>query len=49
MSEAVIVASVRSAGARYRRGGLSETRADVLLSRLLKVCWRKFPGLILTI
>ena len=33
MSEAVIVASVRSAGGRYKRGGLAQTRSDDMVSK----------------
>ncbi len=45
MSEAVIVASVRSAGARYKRGGLSETRADVFGVQVIKGLLAKVPQL----
>ena len=45
MSEAVIVASVRSAGGRYKRGGLSETRADVFGVQVLKGLLAKVPQL----
>jgi len=40
-----IVASVRSAGARYRRGGLSETRADVFAVQVIKGLLAKVPRL----
>ncbi|KUG21882.1 3-ketoacyl-coa thiolase [hydrocarbon metagenome] len=45
MSEAVIVASVRSAGGRYKRGGLSETRADVFGIQVIKGLLEKVPQL----
>ncbi|MEN6434021.1 MAG: thiolase family protein [Smithella sp.] len=45
MSEAVIVASVRSAGARYKRGGLSETRADVFGVQVIKGLLARVPEL----
>jgi len=45
MSEAVIVASVRSAGARYKRGGLSETRADVFAIQVIKGLLARVPEL----
>jgi acetyl-CoA acyltransferase len=45
MSEAVIVASVRSAGARYKRGGLSETRADVFAIQVIKGLLARVPQL----
>ena len=45
MSEAVIVASVRSAGGRYKRGGLSETRADVFGVQVIKGLLAKVPQL----
>jgi acetyl-CoA acyltransferase len=45
MSEAVIVASVRSAGGRYKRGGLSETRADVFGIQVIKGLLAKVPQL----
>ena len=45
MSEAVIVASVRSAGARYKRGGLADTRADVFGVQVIKGLLAKVPQL----
>ncbi|MFZ3158175.1 MAG: thiolase family protein [Smithella sp.] len=45
MSEAVIVASVRSAGARYKRGGLADTRADVFGVQGIKGLLAKVPQL----
>ncbi|MBN1364047.1 MAG: thiolase family protein [Syntrophaceae bacterium] len=45
MSEAVIVASVRSAGGRYRRGGLADTRADVFAIQVIKGLLAKVPQL----
>jgi acetyl-CoA acyltransferase len=45
MSEAVIVASVRSAGARYKRGGLADTRAIVYGVQVLKGLLAKVPQL----
>lgn len=45
MSEAVIVASVRSAGGRYKRGGLAETRADVFGVQVIKGLLAKVPQL----
>jgi len=45
MSEAVIVASVRSAGGRYKRGGLAETQAIVYGTQVLKGLMAKVPQL----
>ena len=45
MSEAVIVASVRSAGGRYKRGGLADTRADVYGVQVIKGLLAKVPQL----
>lgn len=45
MSEAVIVASVRSAGGRYKRGGLAETRADVFGIQVIKGLLARVPEL----
>ncbi|HON58514.1 MAG TPA: thiolase family protein [Smithella sp.] len=45
MSEAVIVASVRSAGGRYKRGGLAETRADVYGVQVIKGLLARVPEL----
>jgi acetyl-CoA acyltransferase len=45
MSEAVIVASVRSAGGRYKRGGLADTRADVFGVQVIKGLLAKVPQL----
>jgi acetyl-CoA acyltransferase len=45
MREAVIVASVRSAGGRYKRGGLSETRADVFGVQVIKGLLARVPEL----
>jgi len=43
MSDAVIVESVRSPGARYRRGGLSQTRADEYAIQVLKGLMARLP------
>ena len=43
MREAVIVASVRSAGGRSRRGGLKDTRADDLLTQVIKALMARAP------
>ena len=45
MSEAVIVASVRSAGGRYKRGGLAETQAVVYGAQVIKGLLAKVPQL----
>ncbi len=45
MSEAVIVASVRSAGGRYKRGGLADTRADVFGVQVIKGLLERVPQL----
>ena len=45
MSDAVIVESVRSAGARYKRGGLSFTRADDYGIQVLKGLLARVPQL----
>jgi len=43
MREAVIVASVRTPGGRAKRGGLADTRADVLARTAVKGCLAKVP------
>jgi acetyl-CoA acyltransferase len=43
MSDAVIVESVRSPGARYRRGGLAQTRADEFGIQVLKGLLARLP------
>ena len=43
MSEAVIVASVRSAGGRYKRGGLAATRSDAYGIQVIKGLLAKVP------
>jgi acetyl-CoA acyltransferase len=43
MSEAVIVASVRSAGGRYKRGGLAATRSDAYGIQVVKGLMAKVP------
>ncbi|MCX5850318.1 MAG: thiolase family protein [Deltaproteobacteria bacterium] len=43
MSEAVIVASVRSAGGRYKRGGLAATRSDAFGIQVVKGLMAKVP------
>ena len=45
MSDAVIVESVRSAGARYKRGGLAFTRADDFAIQVLKGLLARVPQL----
>jgi acetyl-CoA acyltransferase len=45
MSDAVIVESVRSAGARYKRGGLAFTRADDYAIQVLKGLLARVPQL----
>ncbi len=45
MSDAVIVESVRSAGARYKRGGLAYTRADDYAIQVLKGLLARVPQL----
>jgi acetyl-CoA acyltransferase len=45
MSEAVIVASVRSAGGRYKRGGLADTQAVVYGAQVIKGLLAKVPQL----
>jgi acetyl-CoA acyltransferase len=45
MREAVIVAAVRSAGGRYRRGGLSATRAEEYGLQVIKGLMAKVPQL----
>ena len=45
MREAVIVAAVRSAGGRYRRGGLSATRAEEYGLQVIKGLLAKVPQL----
>mgnify|MGYP001598538364 CR=1 FL=1 len=45
MSDAVIVESVRSAGARYKRGGLAFTRADDYAIQVLKGLLARIPQL----
>jgi acetyl-CoA acyltransferase len=45
MKEAVIVAAVRSAGGRYRRGGLSATRAEEYGLQVIKGLLAKVPQL----
>ncbi len=45
MSDAVIVESVRSAGARYKRGGLAFTRADDYAMQVLKGLLARVPQL----
>ena len=43
MREAVIVESVRSPGARYKRGGLSQTRADEYAVQVIKGLMARLP------
>jgi acetyl-CoA acyltransferase len=43
MREAVIVDSVRSPGGRYKRGGLSQTRADEFAIQVLKGLMKRVP------
>ncbi len=43
MRDAVIVASVRTPGGRARRGGLADTRADVLARTAVRGCLAKVP------
>jgi acetyl-CoA acyltransferase len=43
MKEAVIVSSVRTPGGRARRGGLKDTRADVLATTAVKGCLDRVP------
>jgi len=43
MREAVIVSSVRTPGGRARRGGLKDTRADVLGKTAILACLEKVP------
>ncbi len=43
MTEAVIVSSVRTPGGRAKRGGLKDTRADVLGSAAIAGCLAKVP------
>jgi len=43
MSEAVIIASVRSAGGRYKRGGLAATRSDAFGIQVVKGLMAKVP------
>jgi acetyl-CoA acyltransferase len=43
MREAVIVSSVRTPGGRAKRGGLADTRADVLARTAVKGCLAKVP------
>jgi len=43
MREAVIVESVRSPGARYKRGGLSQTRADEYAIQVVKGLMARLP------
>jgi acetyl-CoA acyltransferase len=43
MREAVIVSSVRTPGGRSKRGGLADTRADVLARTAVKGCLGKVP------
>ncbi|HNQ18126.1 MAG TPA: hypothetical protein PLW90_06010, partial [Smithellaceae bacterium] len=43
MREAVIVESVRSPGGRYRRGGLSQTRADEFAIQVAKGLMARLP------
>ncbi len=43
MHDAVIVSSVRTPGGRGRRGGLADTRADVLSRTAVKGCLAKVP------
>jgi acetyl-CoA acyltransferase len=45
MSEAVIVATVRSAGGRYKKGGLAHTRADEIGIQVLKQLLERVPEL----
>ncbi len=45
MSEAVIVATVRSAGGRYKKGGLAHTRADEIAIQVVKRLLERVPEL----
>ena len=45
MSDAVIVATVRSAGGRYKKGGLAHTRADEIGIQVLKGLLERVPEL----
>ncbi|MBN2705479.1 MAG: acetyl-CoA C-acyltransferase, partial [Deltaproteobacteria bacterium] len=45
MTQAVIVASVRSAGGRYKKGGLAHTRADEIGIQVLKGLLARVPQL----
>ncbi len=45
MSEAVIVATVRSAGGRYKKGGLAQTRGDEIGIQVVKGLLAKVPEL----
>ncbi|HUT54456.1 MAG TPA: thiolase family protein [bacterium] len=44
MREAVIVSSVRTPGGRAKRGGLKDTRADVLARTAVKACLANVPA-----
>jgi len=46
MREAVIVESVRSPGGRYKRGGLSQTRADEYAVQVIKGLMATFSAVI---
>jgi acetyl-CoA acyltransferase len=45
MSDAVIIEAVRSPGARYRRGGLAQTRSDVYGIQVIKGLMARVPEL----
>ncbi|MCK5679828.1 acetyl-CoA C-acyltransferase, partial [bacterium] len=45
MSEAVIVATVRSAGGRYKKGGLAQTRGDEIGIQVVKGLLARVPEL----
>ena len=45
MTEAVIVATVRSAGGRYKKGGLAQTRGDEIGIQVVKALMAKVPEL----